>query len=55
MISYQWNSNKYVFFFADLGLPVLVIPWVVMQELDALKSNKSSVASMVILTIFRLV
>lgn len=32
--------------FENFGLPVLVIPWVVMQELDALKSNKSSAATM---------
>ncbi|XP_061189229.1 transcriptional protein SWT1-like isoform X2 [Saccostrea echinata] len=32
--------------FEQFGLPNLVIPWVVMQELDALKSNKSSAATM---------
>ncbi|XP_062608177.1 transcriptional protein SWT1-like [Saccostrea cucullata] len=32
--------------FEKFGLPNLVIPWVVMQELDALKSNKSSAATM---------
>ncbi len=29
--------------FADFGRPVLVVPWVVVQELDALKNNKSMV------------
>jgi hypothetical protein len=46
------HFSLYIFFFfiSAHGKPVLVFPWVVMQELDYLKTGKTASASMVSLT-----
>ena len=36
------SSNVTCFVQLGMGRPVLVIPWVVIQELDALKNNKNT-------------
>lgn len=40
-------NNDITFVFSGHGRPVLVFPWVVMQELDYLKTGKTTSASLV--------